>query len=60
MEELRGKKAREQGKNQTESKQTKLLAKLPSDWDNLSEGERNEWTAALAYQLLERFREPKS
>lgn len=53
MEEL-------EGKNQTESKQTKLLAKLPPDWEKLSEAERKEWTAALAAQLLERFRNPQS
>lgn len=48
------------GENQTESKQSKLLAKLPADWDNKSEAERKEWTAALAAQLLERFRKSKS
>ena len=49
-----------EGKKQTESKQTKLLAKLPPDWEKLSEDERREWTAALAAQLLERFKDPKS
>ena len=49
-----------EGKNQTESKQTKFLAKLPPDWEKLSEDERREWTAALAAQLLERFKDSKS
>ena len=48
------------GQNQTESKQSKLLAKLPSNWDKLSEEERKEWTAELAAQLLERFRKSKN
>lgn len=46
----------EQGKNQRENKPTKLLSKLPPDWAELPEAERKEWTAALAAQLLERFR----
>lgn len=50
----------EQGKNQIESKQTKLLAKLPADWEKLSEDERKEWTTALAAQLLEKFRNSQS
>ena len=50
----------EQGKNQTEKNRTKLLAKLPSDWNNLSDRERKEWTSVLAAQLLERFRKSKS
>ena len=50
----------EPGKNLRESNNTKFLAKVPSDWENLSEGERKEWTAALAAQLLERFRKSKS
>jgi hypothetical protein len=45
-----------EGKNHTENKQTKLLAKLPPDWEELSEDERREWTAALGAKLLERFR----
>ena len=47
-----------EGKKQTESKQTKLLAKLPPDWETLSEGERREWTVALGATLLEKFRTP--
>jgi len=42
-----------------ESKETKFLAKVPSDWETLSEEERREWTAALAQTMLERFRARK-
>ena len=48
------------GKKMEESKQTKFLAKVPSDWETLSEEERKEWTAALAAKLLEGFKDPKS
>ena len=46
----------EPGKNMKESNQTKFLAKVPSDWETLPEGERREWTAALAAQLLVRMK----
>lgn len=56
MTERGGKKMGEQGKNPRESNQTKFLAKVPSDWETLSEEERREWTAALAAQLLVRMK----
>ena len=49
-----------EGKKMEEGNQTKFLAKVPSDWETLSEEERREWTAALAAKLLERFRNSQS
>ena len=60
MEESGGKKMGEAGKNLRGSNQTKFFAKVPSDWETLSEEERREWTAALAAKLLEGFKGPKS
>ena len=60
MKEQGGKKMGEPGKNMKESNQTKFLAKVPSDWETLSEEERRECSAVLAAQLLERFKDPKS
>jgi hypothetical protein len=60
MEEREGKKMGEPDKNLRESNQTKFLAKVPSDWETLSEGERREWSAALGAKLLERFKDPRS
>jgi hypothetical protein len=45
-----------EGKKMEEGNQTKFLAKVPSDWETLSEEERRECSAVLAAQLLERFR----
>ena len=56
MREREGKKFEEAGKSPRGSSQTKFLAKVPSDWETLSEEERREWTAALGAKLLERFR----
>jgi len=55
MDESAGKNMAEAGKNTGEDNQTKFLAKLPSDWETLSAGERKQWTATLAADLLERF-----
>jgi hypothetical protein len=52
--------AEREGKNQNGNNQTKLLAKLPPDWEKLSDEERRDWTAALAAQLLEKFRNSQS
>jgi hypothetical protein len=48
------------GKKMEERNRTKFLAKVPSDWKTLSEEERRDWSAALAANLLERFKDPKS
>ncbi len=60
MREREGKKFEEAGKSPRGSSQTKFLAKVPSDWETLSEEERREWTAALAARLIERFKDTKS
>ena len=60
MKDPGGKKMEEAGKNLRETNQTKFLAKVPSNWEALSEEERRQWCAALAAQLLERFRNSQS
>ena len=56
MKDPGGKKMKEAGKTPRESNQTKFLAKVPSEWETLPGEQRREWAAALAAQLLERFR----
>lgn len=51
-----GKKMGEQGKNPREDVYPKFLAKIPSNWEELSGEERRTWAASLGEKLRERFR----
>lgn len=55
MENLRGKKAREQGKN-FEEPAAKLIAKLPPTYMEMTNEEQEVWRYKLARAILERFR----
>ncbi len=46
----------EPGKNPREDVYPKFLAKIPSDWEELSAEERRAWAASLGEKLRERFR----
>jgi len=56
MDELTGKKTREQGKNLGEPV-AKLFAKLPSNYMEMTDEEGKEWRHELARTILERFRQ---
>lgn len=56
MEESRGKKTREQGKNFGEPT-AKLLAKLPPNYMEMTNEEQEVWRHELARTILERFRQ---
>lgn len=56
MEELRGKKTREQGKNLA-GPAAKLFAKLPPNYMEMTNEEQEEWRHELARTVLERFRQ---
>jgi hypothetical protein len=55
MDELRGKKTREQGKNPGEP-DAKLFTKLPTNYLEMTNEEQEEWRHELARTILERFR----
>jgi hypothetical protein len=56
MGEPGGKKMGEPGKNPRKHVYPKFLAKIPSDWEELSAEERRAWAASLGEKLRERFR----
>ena len=59
MDELRGKKTREQGKNLGEPA-AKLFAKLPPNYMEMTNEEQEEWRHEHARTILERFRQGES
>ena len=56
MEERKGKKMPETGKNSRESKPQKLFIKLPPNYSELPPDEQKEWRKQLAQTILERHR----
>ena len=58
MENQQGKKVGEQGKNPKESKPQKMLAKLPSNYSELTPEEQAKWRGELAQAILEQIRKP--
>ncbi|MFT6973708.1 MAG: hypothetical protein ACJAV4_000941 [Pontimonas sp.] len=42
-----------------DNKSQKNLSSLPSNYEVMTEEERNEWTSALAQEILEKFRQQK-
>jgi hypothetical protein len=58
MEESGGKKMGEQAKNSRESKPQKMLAKLPSNYSELTPDEQAKWRGELAQAILEQIRKP--
>jgi hypothetical protein len=42
-----------------DNKSQKNLSSLPSNYEVVTEEERNEWTSALAQEILEKFRQQK-
>ena len=58
MENQQGKKVGESGKNSRETKPEKMLAKLPSNYLDLTPEEQAKWRGELAKTILERIRKP--
>jgi len=56
MEAADGKKTGESGKDVTEVKTQKLLAKLPANYSSLTPEEQAKWRSDLAEQILKRAR----